>query len=161
MAQSPQQLGWLNATISHAPRYGNCRIAFFHHPIYSAGTHGDTPGLAPIVSLLEGDSTIALSGHDHDMQRMNPINGITQLVDGAGGRSVYPVNRSDPRLAFADDTHDGAIRLKLTPGRAAVSFVASDGAVLDQSVVHCAQAGTASVAHSKRRASRQASRTSS
>lgn len=140
-ATSPAQLGWLQATIGRTQRYGNCRTAFFHHPIYSAGLHGDVPGLEPVRSALEGNASIVLSGHDHDLQRLRPINGITQLVSGAAGARVYPVNRDDPRLAFFDDTHHGAVRLRLTPGRAVVSFVASDGTLLDRSVVRCSQAG--------------------
>lgn len=139
VATSPEQLGWLNRLIRKARRYGNCRIAFLHHPIYSAGLHGDLSGLEAIASTLEGRASIVLSGHDHDLQRMRPIDGITQLISGAGGAAIYPVNRDDPRLAFFDDTHHGAIRLKLTPGRAVVSFVASDGSLLDRSVVRCAQ----------------------
>lgn len=141
VATSSAQLGWLQGTIRKAERYGNCRIAFFHHPIYSAGLHGDVPGLERVRSALEGKASIVLSGHDHDLQRLRPINGITQLISGAGGARVYPVNRDDPRLAFFDDTHHGAVRLRLTPGRAVVSFVASDGALLDRSVVRCSQAG--------------------
>ena len=140
-ATSPDQLGWLNRTISRSSRYGNCRIAFFHHPLYSAGLHGDLGSLGPIANALEGRASIALSGHDHDLQRLRPIEGITQLVSGAGGAGIYPVNREDPRLAFSDDTHHGAIRLQLTPGRAVVSFVSSDGTLLDRSVVRCSQAG--------------------
>jgi hypothetical protein len=42
-------------------------------------------------------------------------------------------------LAFYEDTHHGAVRLKLRPGRAVVSFVASDGSLLDRSAVSCRQ----------------------
>jgi hypothetical protein len=139
---SPQQLNWLRRTISKTPRYGNCRIAFMHHPIFSAGLHGDTSGLQPIFSELKGHATIALSGHDHDMQRLHPLGGLTQYVDGAGGRELYPVNRDDPRLAFFDDTNHGALRLRLTPGRALLSFVTADGRVLDRSSVGCTQASS-------------------
>jgi hypothetical protein len=110
-----------------------------HHPPFSAGLHGDLSELQPILSELEGNASIVIAGHDHDMQRLEPVNGITQLISGAGGAGVYPVNRDDPRLAFFDDTHHGAVRLKLRPGRAVVSFVASDGTVLDRSVVRCTQ----------------------
>jgi hypothetical protein len=138
-ANSPQQLGWLERTIERAPRYGTCRIAFMHHPIFSAGIHGDLSALQPIFTELRDHASIVLSGHDHDMQRLKPVAGITQLVDGSGGAELYPVNRDDTRLAFYDDTHHGAIRLKLRPERAVISFVASDGSLLDRSAVGCKQ----------------------
>jgi Calcineurin-like phosphoesterase len=139
ISTSPDQLSWVRSTIERSPRYGTCRIAFMHHPTYSAGLHGGLAALQPVLAKLEGNASILLSGHDHDMQRLRPISGITQLVSGSGGRELYPVNRNDPRLAFYDDTHHGAVRLKLRPGRAVVSFVASDGSLLDRSAVRCRQ----------------------
>lgn len=136
---SPDQLGWLRTEIAQSPRYGTCRLAFMHHPVFSAGLHGDLSSLQGIFSELEGHAAIVLAGHDHDMQRFHPVGRITQYVDGAGGRELYPVNRNDPRLAFADDTHHGALRIKLSPGRAILAFVAEDGGTLDRSVVHCRQ----------------------
>jgi hypothetical protein len=136
---SPDQLGWLSSKIRHTPRYGTCRIAFMHHPVFSAGLHGDLSALQGIFGELEGHASIVLSGHDHDMQRLQPVNGITPYVDGAGGRELYPVNRSDPRLAFADDTHHGALRIKLRPDKAVLTFIAADGTTLDRSEVNCRQ----------------------
>ena len=139
VSTSPDQLSWLSTQIAQTPRYGNCRIAFMHHPVFSAGLHGDLTSLQAIFGELSGHATIVLAGHDHDMQRLQPVGGITPLVDGAGGRELYPVNRTDSRLAFADDTHHGALRMKLRPGRAVLTFVAEDGTVLDRSTVGCRQ----------------------
>jgi hypothetical protein len=136
---SPDQLDWLSTEIGQTPRFGNCRIAFMHHPVFSAGLHGDLSSLRGIFGELEGHASIVLSGHDHDMQRLQPVDGITPYVDGAGGKELYPVNRSDPRLAFADDTHHGALRIKLRPGQAVLTFLADDGTALDQSTVNCQQ----------------------
>ncbi len=136
---SPAQLSWLRNEIRRTPRYGTCRIAFMHHPVFSAGLHGDLSSLRPVFGELRGHASITLSGHDHDMQRLHPVNGITPLVDGAGGKELYPVNSGDPRLAFFDDTHHGALRIKLRPGRAVLIFVAEDGTTLDRSPVNCRQ----------------------
>lgn len=136
---SPDQLGWLRNEIRSTPRYGNCRIVFMHHPFFSAGLHGDLTALQSVFGELRGHATIALAGHDHDMQRLRRVNGITQFVEGAGGRDLYPVNSGDPRLAFFDDTHHGALRLGLRPGAATASFIAREGTTLDSSSVRCRQ----------------------
>jgi Calcineurin-like phosphoesterase len=133
------QDAWLGAEIRRTPRYGTCRIAFMHHPRYSAGLHGDLQGLEGIFDELAGHASIALAGHDHDMQRLHPNNGITPFVDGAGGNELYPVNRDDPRLAFFDESHHGALRIELRPGRAVLSFVDQTGRTLDRSTVTCRQ----------------------
>ncbi len=69
---SPDQLGWLRNEIRSTPRYGNCRIVFMHHPFFSAGLHGDLTALQSVFGELRGHATIALAGHDHDMQRLRP-----------------------------------------------------------------------------------------
>jgi hypothetical protein len=136
---SPRQLAWLRRTIRRTPRYGDCRIAFMHHPRYSAGLHGDTDELDGLTDELSGHATLLVAGHDHDMERLRPVGGLTQLVAGSGGAELYPANEADGRLAFSDDTHHGALRLALRPGRAILSFVAVDGTVLDRSAVSCTQ----------------------
>lgn len=131
---SPQER-WLRSQL-RAP--GSCRIAFWHRPRFSAGTHhGDQPDMAPIWDALRGHVAIVLSGHEHDMQRMHPIDGITSFVSGAGGHSHYGLRRDDPRLAFGDDRHDGALRLRLRRGVASYAFVAADGQVLDRGTLRC------------------------
>lgn len=136
---STDQFRWLGHLLETTPQYGNCRIAFFHHPVYSTGPHGGVPALQAIFGELRDHATIVLSGHDHDMQRFQPIDGITQLVDGSGGAELYPFTSSDPREAFGDDTHHGALRLLLQQGQARATFVAADRTVLDRSTVSCAK----------------------
>jgi Calcineurin-like phosphoesterase len=129
-----KQVRWLRAQVR---KRGTCRIAFWHRARYSAGQHGDQPDMAPVWTALRGHAVIVLSGHDHDMQRLRPIDGITEFVSGAGGHSHYGVDRSDARLAFSDDTHVGALRLRLRPGKARYAFVSASGRVLDSGVVRC------------------------
>jgi len=132
-AGSPQ-LRWLTEQL--APET-TCRIAFWHRPRFSAGKHGDQPDMQPVWEALRGHAVAVVAGHDHDLQRLKPIDGIVQFVSGAGGRELYPVDREDERLAFGDDTHYGALRLDLRPGTADWSFVAADGSVLDKGTLRC------------------------
>ena len=88
-------------------------------------------------NALRGRATVVVNGHDHDMQRLVPVDGITQFVSGAGGASSYAVDRSDPRLAFGDAGTNGALRLELTPGLARFAFITTAGATLDSGAVPC------------------------
>jgi hypothetical protein len=127
------QLRWLARKLR---RPGTCRLAFWHRPRFSAGLHGDQRDIAPLWDALRGHAAIVVNGHDHDMQRLRPVGGITELVSGAGGHSHYAL-KADRRLAFGDDDRYGALRLTLTPGRADLAFVATDGRVLDRRRVAC------------------------
>jgi 3',5'-cyclic AMP phosphodiesterase CpdA len=128
-----RQERWLRARVRAG---GTCRIAFWHRPRYSAGLHRDQDDIRPLWDALRGRAAIVLGGHDHDMQRFKPIDGMTQFVSGAGGRERYSVRR-DSRLAFANDTDYGALRLELRPGTAAYAFVDSAGRVLDRGTIRC------------------------
>ena len=133
-AGSPQ-LRWLRATL--ARRRGTCRLAYWHRPRFSAGKHGDQDDTQPLWSALRGRTAIVLTGHDHNMQRLRPIDGITEFVSGAGGKSHYELDHGDDRLAFADDQTYGALRLELTPTAARYAFVSAAGQVLDSGSVSC------------------------
>jgi acid phosphatase type 7 len=128
------QVRWLRARV-RAP--GTCRIAFWHRPRYSASTHhGDQKDIQPLWDALRGHATIVLGGHDHDMQRLRPVDGLTQFVSGAGGKHRYPLHR-DARLAFGTADVFGALRLDLRPGVARYAFVDAGGRVLDRGAVRC------------------------
>ena len=128
------QLRWLRRQLREP---GTCRLAYWHRPRYSAGSHGDQADVQPLWDALRRHATLILGGHDHNLQRFRPRDGMTQLVSGAGGRSHYDLNRDDSRLMYANDTHDGALRLKLRRGRADMAFVDATGRRLDQAAVRC------------------------
>jgi hypothetical protein len=133
-SNSNDQLVWLSAQLRAR---GNCRLAFWHRPRFSAGSHGDNRDMDRYWRTLEGRARLVISGHDHDMQRFRARGGLIQLVAGAGGKSHYPVNRRRSGLAFADDQHYGALRIELTPGRARLTFVDTAGRTLNSANVAC------------------------
>jgi hypothetical protein len=125
-----RQLRWLERALTSP---GDCRIAFWHRARWSAGgEHGDSPDTAPLWRALRGRARAVLSGHEHDLQRLRPRGGITQYVAGAGGRSRYALDRSDPRLAWGRDDTDGALRIVLEPGLATFEFRDVAGRLLDR-----------------------------
>ncbi|HEV2776995.1 MAG TPA: metallophosphoesterase [Solirubrobacteraceae bacterium] len=127
------QVRWLREQL-RAP--GTCRLAFWHAPRWTAGRHTDDPSVAPLWDALRGHATIVVAGHDHNMQRFKPIDGLTQYVSGAGGRKRYALRR-DGRLAFGNDHDFGALRIELSPGRARTAFVSAEGRILDVHRLRC------------------------
>jgi hypothetical protein len=133
-SHSPQ-LRWLRTQVASP---GDCRLAFWHRPRFSAGTvHGDNPGVDPLWRALLGRARLVLNGHEHDMQRMSPRRGIVELIDGAGGHSFYGLRRRYPGLTFSSPDEFGAIRMELRPGVARIAFVSIERKQLDRTRVDC------------------------
>jgi hypothetical protein len=130
---SPQER-WLRSRLRGS---GTCTLAFWHRPRFSAGKHGDQDDVAPLWDALRAKAAIVLNAHDHDMQRLRPIDGITQFVSGAGGRTLYDVDASDKRLAYSNDHSHGALRLRLRRGLASYEFISTTGRIQDSGRVRC------------------------
>jgi hypothetical protein len=131
------QVRWLRTRVA---RPGTCRLAFWHRPRFNAGEHGDARDVAPLWDALRGRAKLVVSGHDHNMQRFDPIDGITQYVSGAGGHGLYRLAANYPRMAFGASRVYGALRIELRPGRARLAFVSEAGTILDLNVVRCSAA---------------------
>ncbi len=129
------QLRWLRRKV-RGP--GNCRIAFWHRPLLNAGTtHGDARSTASFWDALQGRARLVLNGHEHNMQRHSPVQGMVELIAGSGGNDQYPLDRSHPGLRFGDDASPGALRLRITPRRVRFAFITTTGRVLDAGIRRC------------------------
>jgi acid phosphatase type 7 len=88
----------------------DCTIAYYHHPRFSVGSHGDDDtgqGGDYFQDLYNGGVDIVLAGHDHSYQRFNLMNGsgaadangIRQFVVGTGGKNLTTVGGSTAATA--------------------------------------------------------------
>jgi hypothetical protein len=139
--QSSAQLRWLRDRLRSTPAIGTCRIAFWHRPRYSAGLNGDQEDIEPFWRVLANRASIIVNGHDHDMQRMKRRRGIVEFVSGAGGHKPRDVDETDPRLAFARDGVQGALKLVLRRRSARWAFVTISGRTLDSGRLRCRRSG--------------------
>jgi hypothetical protein len=88
---SEAQLIWLRRELRNSRALW--KIAYGHHPIFSSGRHGDTPGLAEkLLPLLEeGGVNAYLCGHDHHMEHLRD-EALQFFICGTGGRSLRPTS---------------------------------------------------------------------
>lgn len=133
-----QQAAFLQREL--ARRADRCAIVMWHRPFVSLGRHRNGSTVAPLWNAVVGRVPVVLNGHDHNLQRFKAVQGTTQYVIGAGGHSRYAVDESDARLAFANDSVDGALRMRLRPGRADLTVVSTAGATLDAFRATCTPA---------------------
>ncbi|MCA1834476.1 MAG: metallophosphoesterase [Actinomycetota bacterium] len=117
---SPQET-WLRADLRAHP--ATCTLAYWHHPRFSSGVHGDADGLADFwTALYDGGADVILAGHDHDYERFAPqtpsgganaTKGIREFVVGTGGRSHYATLFKHPNSEVRNSRTFGVILLTL------------------------------------------------
>ena len=88
------QVSWLKSDL--AANAGEHVLAYFHHPRYSSGEHGNSLDVLTFWEVLySAGADLILNGHDHDYERFAPQDpwgradeafGIRQFVVGTGGR---------------------------------------------------------------------------
>ena len=79
----PVQLRFLERVLSRST--ATWKIVALHHPPYSAGYQGSSTDVRTVFSPLfaRHGVQLVLSGHDHDYQRSEPIDGVVYVVSGA------------------------------------------------------------------------------
>lgn len=83
----PAQRAWLERTLAGATQ--TWRVVAVHEPPYSAGYQGSNEAVRSAFGPLfeRYGVQLVLSGHEHDYQRSVPIDGVTYVISGAGGRT--------------------------------------------------------------------------
>ena len=141
---SSQQVKWLKADLRRSK--SACTIAFFHHPRFASGEHGNYSALKHIWSVLQKNKVeVALAGHDHNYERLAPAlsdgrasgAGVTQFVIGTGGKSLRAMGRTSPLSVFSNNTNYGVLELALGQGSLGWKFQTTTNGVLDSGSLAC------------------------
>lgn len=133
-AGSPQER-WLRADLAaHSNQV--CTAAYWHHPRWSGGEHGDHSSVGALYqALYDNKAEVVLSGHDHTYERFAERapdgssasgRGIRQFVVGTGGKNHYAMTTGPYTQAANDDTF-GVLFLTLKPTAYAWEFVPEAG----------------------------------
>ncbi|WP_460837774.1 metallophosphoesterase family protein [Noviherbaspirillum agri] len=119
--QHAAQLEWLKADL--ARNQTRCALAFWHHPRYSSGGHGNNPQIDDAWQILYAAGVeLLLSAHDHNYERFAPQDGsgqhdekrgIRQFVVGTGGASLTPLRFRKPHSEVSDNSTYGVLKLVL------------------------------------------------
>jgi acid phosphatase type 7 len=119
-AAGSAQETWLKSDLT--ANQGKCLLAYWHHPRYSSGQHGNDTNVSPLVdALLAAQADVVLNGHDHDYERFHrqnnsgtsDTNGIRFFVVGTGGKSLYSFGAIKANSASRNNTVYGVLKLNL------------------------------------------------
>ncbi|MGW7680464.1 discoidin domain-containing protein [Kribbella sp. NPDC054772] len=137
--REPAQLTWLKQDLAKNTK--GCIAAYYHHPRFSSGDHGDNPDADPLwQTLVSAKTDLILNGHDHHYERFLPQNadgqkdpnGPLQIIGGMGGAPLYPVHAGHPATAKIIEDF-GVLKLSMTDTTFASQLIGLDGKVLDSS----------------------------
>lgn len=130
------QLAWLRSLLER-PGRSRCTLAYFHHPRYSSGIHGNVGAMQAIWETLHRHGVdVVVAGHDHHYERFarldaagrpDPARGIRSFVVGTGGTGLRIMLRRKPGSEVRTDDHWGVIKLVLRPGRYSWEFIPATG----------------------------------
>jgi hypothetical protein len=143
-ASSPQGR-WLAADLRSNPV--RCTVAFWHHPRFSSGEHGDDPEVAPFWEMLHAaHADLVINGHDHDYERFAPMDpsgteerpgGIREIVIGTGGAELRSFTHAAPGTEFRQAGTWGVLRLTLHPLNYTWEFLPVQGLLADAGSTPC------------------------
>jgi hypothetical protein len=115
------------------------RAVVFHQPAWSCSRHDSHRRVVELwVPVIERHRVaLVLNGHDHNYQRFVSAGGVTYVVTGGGGRSLYPLGAcaagAPPRVAATVRHHFTAVEVR--DRSLLVSVVADDDTLLDQALI--------------------------
>jgi hypothetical protein len=118
------QASWLRTDL--ATHQAACTLAYWHHPLFSSGDHGNDPHMLDIWRILYTyGADVVISGHDHDYERFapqtpdaeaDPAHGIREFVVGTGGASLRAFRSTpEPNSEVRERSTYGVLKMTLRP----------------------------------------------
>lgn len=140
------QVAWLKDDLARHPR--RCTLAYWHHPRFSSGKHGDDDTMGPIWEVLYTSGVdLVLTGHDHDYERLAPLDavgrldrarGIRSFIVGTGGKTHFAFSQAKPTSEARNSDTFGILKLTLHPTSYEWEFVPEAGKTFtDQGMGQC------------------------
>ncbi|HEX4949916.1 MAG TPA: metallophosphoesterase [Blastocatellia bacterium] len=120
---SELQLSWLRDELAKST--ARWKVVYGHHPIYSAGQHGDGRTLiAKLLPVLKDRVDIYFAGHEHDMQHLQAEGSVHFFINGGGGAKIRDI-KPNARSLFAKSAYGFSI-LEADNDKLVVKFIGTD-----------------------------------
>lgn len=114
---------WLRADLASST--ATCTVAYWHHPLFSSGDHGNQNNMKPTWDeLYSANVDVVVNGHDHDYERFalqdpsgeaDPARGIREFVVGTGGVDLRPFKTIHSNSEVRNAATHGVLKLTLNP----------------------------------------------
>ncbi|MVO86980.1 alkaline phosphatase [Streptomyces sp. p1417] len=134
------QINWLKKDLAANDK--KCVAAYWHHPLYSSGEHGNNPVGKPVWKILdEAGAELVLGGHDHHYERFAPqdangkadSDGMVELLAGTGGANPYKIEEVQRNSQKRITNTFGVVKLDFTDNGYSWKLIGTDGSTKDSS----------------------------
>lgn len=128
------QYRWLEQQLKRSKT--TWRIIYLHYPFHSDEV-GDFEEIRSALTplLRKYRVQLVLSGHVHNYQRSNPIDGTVHIITGNGGQQVFASRRKRPKeVAFRQAVY-GYVQVSVGPTRLVVRAYDEDGRLFDATTI--------------------------
>ena len=143
--ETSAQVTWLKADLAATNK--SCVLAYWHHPRFSSGDHGNNTKMSIVWDVLyQGNAEAVVVGHDHNYERFAPMTssgvrddarGLRSFVVGTGGTGHRAFRTIQPNSEFRDNVAFGVIKFELSEGAYRWSLVTTTGTALDSGSASC------------------------
>lgn len=144
--QLQAQFDWLAEDLKNNP--SSCTLAYWHHPMYSSGLHGNITIMKPAWEMLmAAKADLVLSAHDHFYERYALQNsegekddqaGIREIIVGTGGAKLMPALWQRKHSEVLNTKVHGILKLELKKQGYEWEFLAVEGSTFtDKGSTEC------------------------
>ena len=130
-----EQDKWLKADLAAHPKA--CTLAYWHHPVFSSGVHGNDATMQDIwKTLYAAGVDVVVNGHEHNYERFapqtpdgkaDPQRGIREFVVGTGGAPLREIYKPIANSEVQNGTTFGVIKFVLKPTSYSWEFIPIQG----------------------------------
>lgn len=134
-SQSSAQYQWLVSDFEKNNKQWT--IVYFHKPPYNSAAHGENEDVQDyLIPLFEQYGVnLVLSGHAHSYERTIPLNGITYIVTGGGGQSLYTKLIDNSYTDYFQSIYH-FVKLSINLNRIKLKAIDENGNVIDSVVIN-------------------------
>ncbi len=138
------QYNWLKSTL--ATNTNRCILAYWHHPRFSSGEHGNNTSVGAFWTLLyNARADVILNGHDHDYERFAlqtpsgsaSTSGIREFVVGTGGTDLRPFSTVRANSQVRKSGIYGVLKMTLNSTSYSWSMRTTSGTTVDSGSTTC------------------------
>ena len=141
-----RQVAWLVKDLAASDAH--CTLAYWHHPRFSSGFHGNSKSVATFWQrLYDAGVDVVINGHDHDYERFAPQDpngredrqrGIREFVVGTGGTGLRKFEQTKPNSELRVANVHGVIAFTLHDRSYDWQFIATAGSDFsDRGTANC------------------------